>query len=104
MKQIIIKPIISEKSTKAADTQNKYSFVVAKDANKITIGKAIEDYYNVTVVDVNTVIMPAKAKSRMTKTAVIKGRKPAFKKAIIKLAEGDSIDIFPVADDAGVNE
>lgn len=95
MKQIIIKPIISEKSTNSADTLNKYAFVVAKDANKITIGKAIAEFYNVQVVDVNTTVMPAKAKSRMTKTAVVKGRKPSYKKAIVTLAEGESIDVFP---------
>jgi len=99
MKQIIIKPIISEKSTSGADILNKYAFVVAKDVNKIEIGKAVAAYYNVQVVDVNTAIMPAKAKSRMTKTAVVKGRKPAYKKAIVTLAEGESIDVFPSVED-----
>ena len=99
MKQIIFKPIISEKSTSSADTQNKYAFVVAKDVNKIEIGKAVAAFYNVQVVDVNTAIMPAKAKSRMTKTAVVKGRKPAYKKAIVTLAEGESIDVFPSVED-----
>jgi len=99
MKQIIIKPIISEKTTSGADTQNKYAFVVAKDVNKIEIGKAIASYYNVQVVDVNTAVMPAKAKSRMTKTAVVKGRKPAYKKAIVTLPEGESIDVFPSVED-----
>lgn len=100
MKQIIIKPIVSEKSTASADSLNKYAFVVAKDVNKITIAKAIAEYYNVTVVDINTAIMPAKAKSRTTKTAVVKGRKPPYKKAIVTLAEGDSIDVFPTIEEA----
>jgi large subunit ribosomal protein L23 len=104
MKQIIIKPIISEKSTSGAETNNKYAFVVAKDANKITIGKAIADYYNVNVLEVNTAIMPAKVKSRMTKKAVVKGRKPAYKKAIVTLAEGDSIDVFPSVEAEEINE
>jgi large subunit ribosomal protein L23 len=103
MKQIIIKPIISEKSTSSAEINNKYAFIVAKDANKITIGKAIADYYNVNVLEVNTAIMPAKAKSRMTKKAVVKGRKPAYKKAIVTLAEGDSIDVFPSVDTEGLD-
>jgi large subunit ribosomal protein L23 len=102
MKQIIIKPIISEKTTSGADKNNKYAFVVAKTANKITIGKAIADYYNVQVLEVNTAVMPAKAKSRMTKTAVVKGRKSSYKKAIITLAEGDSIDVFPSVEEGGV--
>ncbi|MFZ4543477.1 MAG: 50S ribosomal protein L23 [Saprospiraceae bacterium] len=99
MKQIIIKPIISEKTTQGADTLNKYAFVVAKDVNKIEIGKAIAAYYNVQVLEINTAIMPAKAKSRMTKTAVVKGRKSSYKKAIVTLAEGDSIDVFPSVED-----
>lgn len=94
MKMILVKPLITEKATKLADKRNVYSFVVAKDSNKIEIGKAVEAMYNVQVTDVNTCIMPAKAKNRSTKTSVVRGRKSAFKKAFVKLAAGETIDIF----------
>jgi large subunit ribosomal protein L23 len=99
MKQIIIKPIISEKSDKLASKSNQYTFVVAKSANKIEIGKAVESFYNVTVEGVNTAIMPSKQKSRMTKKAVVKGRVSSYKKAVVTLAEGDSIEVFGAAAD-----
>ncbi len=94
MKQIIIKPIISEKSDKLASKSNQYTFIVDKTTNKIEIGKAVEAYYNVTVEGVNTAIMPSKAKSRMTKKAVVKGRVSSYKKAIVTLAAGDTIEVF----------
>ena len=94
IKQIIIKPIVSEKSDKLASKLNQYTFVVAKSANKIEIGKAVEAYYNVAVENVNTAIMPSKAKSRMTKKAVVKGRVSSYKKAVVTLAKGDTIEVF----------
>jgi large subunit ribosomal protein L23 len=104
MKQIIIKPIVTEKSDKLASKSNQYTFEVAKTANKIVIGKAIEAYYNVTVVGVNTTIMPSKAKSRMTKKAVVKGRVSSYKKAIVTLAEGDTIEVFGGASEEEAGE
>ncbi len=93
-KQILIKPIISEKSESLSDSQNRYSFIVAKGANKIEIRKAVEKLYNVQVSSVNTMIMPAKAKVRNTRTGVVRGRVSAYKKAIVKLSEGEEIDFF----------
>jgi len=93
-KQILIKPIISEKSEHLSDDFNQYSFVVAKKANKIEIGNAIAEMYQVKVASVNTMIMPSRAKSRNTKSGVVKGSISSYKKAIVKLADGEEIDFF----------
>lgn len=76
------------------DKQHKVAFVVAKDANKIEIKKAVEAMYGVSVLDVNTQRYQGTAKSRYTKAGVVTGRTASFKKAIVTLAEGDSIDFF----------
>lgn len=94
MKNILIKPIVTEKSENAAQNENRYSFVVAKKANKIEVKKAVERLYGVAVLSVNTTIMPAKMKMRNTKSGLIKGKKSAYKKAVVRLAEGDVIDFF----------
>jgi large subunit ribosomal protein L23 len=93
-KQILIKPLITEKATRLADKRNTYTFVVNKDSNKIEIKNAIESLYNVTVNSVNTAIMPGKPKSRNTKTAVVRGMKASYKKAFVTLTPGERIDIF----------
>lgn len=92
--EILIKPIVSEKVNKQTDKLNTYSFVVDKRANKLEIKSAVESFYNVRVDDVHTIVVPAKAKSRMTKAGIIHGRKPSFKKALVKLAQGESIDLY----------
>ncbi|MDF9830241.1 50S ribosomal protein L23 [Parabacteroides sp. PF5-6] len=92
---IIIKPIVTEKQTAITDKfPNRYGFRVSPNANKLQIKKAVEDMYNVTVVDVNTMNYAGKLKSRYTKSGVINGRMPSFKKAVITLKEGDIIDFF----------
>ena len=93
-KQIIIKPIISEKSETLSDDLQQYSFVVNKKANKIEIRKAVEKMYNVSVTSVNTMIMPAKMKNRNTRSGIVQGRKPSYKKAVISVADGEIIDFF----------
>ena len=93
-KRILYKPIISEKSETLSENLNQYSFVVAKTANKVEIKKAIEETFSVTVASVNTLIMPAKAKSRNSRRGVIKGRVSSYKKAIVRLSEGEEIDFF----------
>ncbi|MEZ4931647.1 MAG: 50S ribosomal protein L23 [Saprospiraceae bacterium] len=93
-KQILIKPVITEKADALSEKQGKYTFVVNKDANKIEIKKAIADLYNVEVAKVNTMIMPSKARNRNTKSTVIKGRVSGFKKAVITLAAGETINFF----------
>jgi large subunit ribosomal protein L23 len=97
-KDILVKPLITEKATRLQDKRNQYTFIVNKDANKIEITNAIKQKYNVVVDSVNTLIMPAKAKNRSTKTAVVRGRRSAFKKAIITLAPGESIEILGAAE------
>jgi len=67
---------------------------VSRKANKLEIKRAVESFYGVTVVDVNTAVAPGKNKSRFTKAGVISGRKPAFKKAFVTVAEGDNIDLY----------
>lgn len=94
MKQILIKPVISEKSERGSNKHNVYTFVVDKSANKIEIKKAVETMYATNVLEVNTAIMPAKQKARNTKTSIIKGRVSAYKKAFVKLAEGEELDIY----------
>ena len=70
-KQILIKPVITEKATKLADKRNCYAFVVTKGVNKIEIRKAVEQMFNVSVEAVNTMVMPGKPKSRSTKTCLL---------------------------------
>ena len=90
---IIIKPIVTEKQTAITEKMdNRYGFRVSPDANKLEIKKAIED--NVTVVDVNTINYSGKKKSRYTKSGIINGKQSAFKKAIVTLKEGETIDFF----------
>lgn len=93
-KDILIKPIISEKAELLSEGLNQYSFVVNRKANKLEVRKAVEELYSVNVASVNTMIMPAKAKNRNTRSGLIKGRVSSFKKAIITLADGEEIDFF----------
>ena len=92
--EIIIKPVLTEKMTMLTEKLNKVAFVVAIGANKLEIKKAVESMYGVNVLAVNTQRYQGKAKSRHTKAGVISGRTNSFKKAIITLSEGDSIDFF----------
>lgn len=91
---IIIKPIITEKMTHLGDQLNRYGFVVDRRANKLQIKKAIKELYGVDPVEVNTMIYSGKNKSRFTKGGVITGRTSAYKKAIITLAKGETIDFY----------
>lgn len=92
--EILIRPRVTEKVNQQMEKENRYTFVVDKRANKLEIKDAVESFYNVKVAEVNTIIIPAKSKSRFTKAGFIQGRKPGFKKAIVTLAEGESIDLF----------
>mgnify|MGYP003290418075 CR=1 FL=1 len=88
-RDIIIRPVVTEKSIGLMEN-NKYVFKVALSANKIEIKKAVEEIFKVKVVDVNTVRVKGKEK-RMGRSV---GRTSDYKKAIVQLAEGDSIEIF----------
>ena len=92
---IIIKPIVTEKQTAITDKfPNRYGFRVSPDANKLEIKKAVEGMYGVTVESVNTMNYAGKKKSRYTKSGIINGKTSAFKKAIVTLKEGETIDFF----------
>jgi len=91
----LIKPLVTEKMNALTEKRNNvFGFIVKPDANKIEIKKEIEEKYNVSVVSVNTMRYAGKAKSRYTKAGVIKGRTNAYKKAIVTLKEGDTIDFY----------
>lgn len=94
LSDVLIKPILSEKANAQQEKLRRYAFKVDKKANKLEIKKAVENFYGVTVVDVNTVVSPAKSKTRYTKAGFIAGQKPSFKKAFVTVAEGDSIDLY----------
>jgi large subunit ribosomal protein L23 len=91
---ILIKPIVTEKMTSQGDKFNRYGFLVARDANKLQIKKAVEELYSVTVDSVNTIRYGGKIKSRNTKSGLLVGRTNAVKKAIVTLAEGNKIDFY----------
>ena len=108
----IIKPLVTEKMTKINDKSSvektykvkgetrtkkaeaKYGFIVRPEANKLEIKKEVEGLYNVTVIDVNTVRYAGKRQSRYTRAGLVKGQKNAYKKAIVTLKEGDTIDFY----------
>ncbi len=94
MSSIIIKPLITEKMTGITEKLNKFGFVVRKEATKVQIKKEVEALYDVNVADISTMIYQGKRKSRYTKTGFITGKKAAFKKAIITLKEGQTIDFY----------
>lgn len=95
---VLIKPIITEKSTKksevADDKQKVYAFKVGRDANKLEIKKAIEATYSVQVESVNTSYNVGKSKVRYTKQGVAAGMKPSYKKAYVTLKKGEAIDFY----------
>jgi large subunit ribosomal protein L23 len=91
---VLIKPIISEKMTLAADKFNRYGFVVDRKATKTQIKKEVEEIYGVKVMQVNTLIQRGKATVRNTKAGMITGQKNNFKKAIVFLNKEDKIDFY----------
>ena len=91
---IIVKPLVTEKMTAITEKFNRFGFIVRPEANKLEIKKEVEALYNVTVVEVNTMRYAGKNKSRYTRSGLINGRTNAFKKAIVTLKEGDTIDFY----------
>ncbi|MZP56293.1 MAG: 50S ribosomal protein L23 [Bacteroidales bacterium] len=91
---ILLKPIVTEKMTSQGDKFNRYGFIVARDANKLQIKKAVEELYGVTVASINTIRYGGKIKSRNTKSGLLIGKTNAVKKAIVTLAEGNKIDFY----------
>ena len=91
---ILIKPVITEKMTDESENYNRFGFIVDRRANKLEIKDAVEKMYGVSVEKVRTMVYPGKAKSRNTKGGVITGRTNSYKKAIVDVAEGESIDFY----------
>ena len=94
LSDVLIKPILSEKANKQSEKMNRYSFVVDKKANKLEIKKAVESFYGVQVENVNTIVVPSKQKAKYTKAGFIVGRKSSKKKAIVTVADGETIDLY----------
>lgn len=94
LSEVLIKPILSEKVNMQTEKMNRYAFVVNRKANKLEIKKAVESFYGISVINVNTTVMPGKAKSRNTKAGVVSGRKSAKKKAFVTVASGETIDLY----------
>jgi len=94
LSEVLIKPILSEKANAQQEKLRRYAFRVSKKANKLEIKKAVESFYGVSVINVNTTVAPGKNKSRFTKAGVISGRKPSYKKAFVTVAKGDTIDLY----------
>jgi large subunit ribosomal protein L23 len=92
--EVLVKPILTEKANGQQEKLRRYAFRVNKKANKLEIKKAIEDFYGVTVTDVNTAIAPGKNKTRYTKAGFIQGAKSSYKKAFVTVAEGEAIDLY----------
>ena len=90
---VLIKPLITEKAS-SLNEKGKYGFIVDKKANKIQIKQEVERMYGVNVANVNTMVYQGKVKNRYTKSRVITGRTPAYKKAIVTVADGEVIDFY----------
>ncbi len=94
MSQVIVKPIITEKMTAISEDQNRFGFIVDIEANKIQIKDAVEKLYGVNVEKVWTMRYAGKSKSRFTKSGLISGKTAAYKKAVVSLADGETIDFY----------
>jgi len=96
---VIVAPVVTEKTNHQIEAGNTYTFIVAGNANKIEIGKAVERLWDVTVTDVRTMRYSGKPRrsflGRMARNAN-KGRRASFKKAVVRLAEGDHIELYEV--------
>jgi len=91
---ILIKPIITEKATKDSEENNCYSFQVNTKSNKVEIKKAVEAVYGVSVEKVRTINVRPDRNTKHTKTGIQNGKTNAVKKAIVQLAEGETIDLY----------
>ena len=92
--EILKKPILTEKASLLTEKLNRYAFKVDHRANKLQIKSAIEQMYGVNVEAINTIVVSGKAKNRYTKAGFVSGRSPKFKKAIVTLKDGETIDFY----------
>ena len=92
---VIIKPMVTEKMSKITEKMpNRYGFIVSPDANKYEIKSEVEHLYGVNVVSVNTMKYSGKRSSRYTRAGLIRGQKPAYKKAIVTIKDDQVIDFY----------
>jgi large subunit ribosomal protein L23 len=89
-REVIVRPVVTERSALLQEDERTYTFIVSKDANKIEIRHAVQSLFQVTVTGVRTANYPGMWR-RVGRSL---GRRPAYKKAVVKLAEGDSIDVY----------
>jgi large subunit ribosomal protein L23 len=89
-RQILLRPVVTERSSQDAEESGAYTFIVAKDANKIEIRQAVEKLFDVKVSAVRT--MNYRGKMRRLGRSI--GKRPSYKKAIVKLVEGERIDVY----------
>ncbi|MGB0130674.1 50S ribosomal protein L23 [Chlorobium sp.] len=94
MKNPLLRPWLTEKSTGLTEKKGQYVFVVKPDADKIDIRNAVQNKFGVTVTSVRTVNCLGKAKRQYTRKGLIAGKKSDWKKAIVTLADGQSIDYY----------
>ena len=94
LSKILLKPVITEKSNMLSENLNRFTFIVAKNANKLQIKAAVEEMYGVSVDEVKTMILPGKDRSRFTRKGIARGRTGSFKKAVVKLSDGETIDFY----------
>ena len=92
--KILIKPIITEKATTDSEMNSRYTFLVSNGSNKLEIRKAVESNYGVKVEKVRTINVRSDRNIRYTKAGIQYGKTNAIKKAIVQLAEGESIDLY----------
>lgn len=90
IRDVLIRPLVTEKSTRLMSETNAYTFQVALDATKTEIRQAVERIFNVRVVDVRTM----RVRGKQRRLGRFQGRRPDWKKAIVKLAPGHRIPIF----------
>jgi large subunit ribosomal protein L23 len=89
-REVIIKPVVTEASAELQENERTYTFIVAKDANKLEIRSAVERLFSVKVEAVRT----ANYQGKWRRVGRSLGRRPAYKKAVVKLADGDAIDVY----------
>ena len=92
--EILKRPILTEKASELTEKLNRFSFKVDHKANKLEIKQAIEKMYGVNIQAINTIVVYGKLKSRNTKAGVVTGRTPKYKKAIVTLNDGETIDFY----------
>jgi large subunit ribosomal protein L23 len=89
-REVIIRPVVTEASAELQENERTYTFIVAKDANKLEIRHAVQSLFDVTVEAVRT----ANYQGKWRRVGRSVGRRAAYKKAVVKLADGDAIDVY----------